>query len=50
MGRSICMDLAKLVVEGFETKPIRVKLGTAQAPYEKEDRTIALLEKLLEQG
>lgn len=41
------MDLAKLVVEGFETKPIRAKLDTAQVPYEKEDRTIALLEKLM---
>ncbi len=41
------MDLAKLVVEGFETKPIRAKLDTAQVPYENEDRTIALLEKLL---
>jgi hypothetical protein len=41
------MDLAKLVVEGFETKPIRAKLDAAQVPYEKEDKTIALLEKLL---
>jgi hypothetical protein len=44
------MDLTKLVVEGFETKPIRAKLTTAQVPYEKEDRTIALLEKLLNKG
>lgn len=44
------MDLAKLVVEGFETKPIRAKLDKAQVPYEKEDRTIALLEKLLNKG
>jgi hypothetical protein len=44
------MDLAKLVVEGFETKPIRAKLDTAQVPYENEDRTIALLEKLLNKG
>jgi len=44
------MDLAKLVVEGFETKPIRAKLNTAQVPYEKEDRTIALLEKLMNRG
>jgi hypothetical protein len=41
------MDLAKLVVEGFETKPIRAKLDTTQVPYEKEDRTIALLVKLM---
>lgn len=41
------MDLAKLVVEGFETKPIRAKLDAAQVPYNKEDKAIALLEKLL---
>lgn len=41
------MDLAKLVVEGFETKPIRAKLDAAQVSYEKQERTIALLEKLL---
>lgn len=44
------MDLAKLVVEGFETKLIRAKLDTAQVPYKKEDGTIALLEKLLNKG
>jgi hypothetical protein len=44
------MDLAKLVVEGFETKPIRAKLDTAQVAYEKQDRTIALLEKLMNMG
>jgi len=44
------MDLAKLVVEGFETKPIRAKLDMAQVSYEKEDKTIALLEKLLNKG
>jgi hypothetical protein len=41
------MDLAKLVVEGFETKPIRVRLDQAQVPYIQDDKTIALLEKLL---
>lgn len=41
------MDLAKLVVEGFETRPIRTKLDMLGVPYEKQDRTIALLEKLL---
>ena len=40
------MDLAKLVVEGFEIKPIRAQLDVAQVPYEKGDKTIALLEKL----
>jgi hypothetical protein len=44
------MDLAKLVVEGFETKPIRAKLDTEQVSYEKDDRTIALLERLLNKG
>ena len=41
------MDLAKLVVEGFETKPIRRKLDATNVAYEKQDRTITLLEKLL---
>ena len=40
-------DLAKLVVEGFETTRIRAQLDEAQIPYEKEDKTIALLKKLL---
>jgi len=44
------MDLAKLVVEGFATKPIRAKLDTAQVPYENKDKTIALLERLLNKG
>lgn len=41
------MDLAKIVIEGFETKAIRARLDAAQVPYDKEDKTIALLEKLL---
>jgi hypothetical protein len=41
------MDLAKLIVEGFETGPIRARLDAAQVPYGKEDKTITLLEKLL---
>lgn len=44
------MDIAKLVVEGFDTKSIRAKLDTVQIPYDKEDKTIALLEKLLNKG
>ncbi len=44
------MDLAKLVVEGFETKTIRARLDEAQISYAKEDKTIALLEKLLTVG
>ncbi len=41
------MDLAKLVIEGFETNAIRARLDAAQVPYDKEDKTIVLLEKLL---
>jgi hypothetical protein len=41
------MDLAKLVVEGFETKPIRATLDAQGVKYEKEEKTIGLLEKLL---
>lgn len=44
------MDLAKLVVEGFETKSIRAKLDASQVLYEKDDKTIALLEKLISKG
>jgi hypothetical protein len=44
------MDLAKLVVEGFEINPIRAKLDTAQVLYIKDDRTITLLEKLMNMG
>jgi hypothetical protein len=44
------MDLAKLVVEGFEMKPIRGKLDALQIPYDKQDQTIALMEKLLNKG
>lgn len=41
------MDLAKLVIEGFETNAIRARLDASQVLYAKEDKTIALLEKLL---
>lgn len=45
------MDLAKLVIEGFETTPIRQSLDAAQLGYDKDkDRTIALLEKLINKG
>jgi hypothetical protein len=45
------IDLAKLVVEGFETKPIRKKLDAAGILYHGEkDRTIALFEKALNEG
>jgi hypothetical protein len=41
------MDLAKLVVEGFETKPIRTRLDAVGVKFDKEEKTIALLERLL---
>jgi hypothetical protein len=41
------MDLSKMVIEGFETNAIRARLDAAQVPYDKEDKTIVLLEKLL---
>lgn len=41
------MDLAKLIVEGFEVTTIREKLDAVQVSYDKGDKTIALLEKLL---
>lgn len=45
------VDLAKLVVEGFDTKPIRKKLDELGVAYDIEkDRTLALLEKLLNAG
>lgn len=44
------MDLAKLVVEGFETKPIRAKLDAAHLQYERKEGTITLLERLLNKG
>lgn len=42
------MDLAKLVVEGFETKPIRSILDGSQVSYKNDDKTIALLERVLD--
>ncbi len=44
------MDLAKLVIEGFEAKHIRVKLDKLKIPYKDDDRTILLLEKILNVG
>jgi len=41
------MNLAKLVVEGFETKAIRARLDAARVPYDKEDKPITLLVKFL---
>ena len=45
------VDLAKLVVEGFEIKPIRKKLDASGVAYDSEkDRTLTLFEKLLNAG
>jgi hypothetical protein len=44
------MDLAKLIVEGFETKHIRQRLDAVLVPYDNKDQSIALLEKLLNKG
>jgi hypothetical protein len=44
------MELAKLVIEGFETQTIRAKLDEIKAQYDKQEKTIALLEKLLGQA
>lgn len=41
------MDLAKLIIEGFETDHIRKKLDQLEVSYAKDDRTLGLLEKLL---
>jgi hypothetical protein len=40
------MELAKLVNEGFEVKPIRKKLAGLPVPFEEKDQSLALLEKL----
>ena len=40
-------NLAKLVVEGLEKTAIRTRLGELMIPFSGDDRTIALLEKLL---
>ncbi len=44
------MDLAKLVNEGFELKPIRAKLDAAGAAYDLKEQSIVLLEKLRNSG
>jgi hypothetical protein len=41
------MDLAKLVIEGFETKEIRRMLSDRGAGFDLKDQSIVLLEKLL---
>ena len=41
------LDLSKAVIEGFQTRPIRTLLRQEKIPFDKEDRTLSLLEKLL---
>lgn len=41
------MDLDKLVVEGFVVKSIRAKLDAEQIPYDANEQSIALLERLV---
>jgi hypothetical protein len=41
------MDLSKLVVEGFEVKPLRAALTSAGQTFDAKDQSIALLEKLV---
>ncbi len=41
------MDLAKLVVEGFVITAIRARLEKLGIPYEREEQSIALLERLV---
>jgi hypothetical protein len=44
------MDLAKLVVEGFETAVIRARLEKLDVAYDKKEQSIALLERLINVG
>ena len=41
------IELSKLVIEGFECKAIRKRLGGLDIDFNKEERSISLLEKLL---
>ena len=41
------MDLSKLIIEGFQVKIIRGELTKMQIAFNKEERSLALLEKLL---
>ncbi len=41
------MDLAKLIVEGFETKAIRAELNATGLSFEDKEGSLALLEKLI---
>ncbi len=41
------MDLSKLIIEGFQIRIIRGELTKMQIAFDKEERSLALLEKLL---
>lgn len=41
------LNLAKLVVEGFRVKPLRKVLRDSEIQYSKEERSLALLERIL---
>jgi hypothetical protein len=41
------MDLSKLIVEGFNTAAIRSDLDSQSIAYQKDDQSLALLEKIL---
>jgi hypothetical protein len=42
------MDLSKLVIEGFDVKAIRDRLKGAELAFGKDEKSIALIEKLLD--
>ncbi len=41
------LDLSKLIIEGFQVKAIRGELSKVNSVFDKEARSVALLEKLL---
>lgn len=41
------MDLSKLIIEGFNYEGIRAKLTEGRVPFDKDDKSLILLEKLL---
>ena len=41
------LDLSKIVIEGFQTRPIRALLRQENISFNKEEKTLSLLEKLL---
>ena len=41
------LEFSKTVIEGFQTRPIRALLRQKNISFNKDDRTLSLLEKLL---